>query len=179
MGQVFNTGGSVLVSDPALINSFTRNPDFPYLVSFSRTGCHWLRMVMELYFEKPSLVRAFYYKKARDFSCFHTHDMELDLKRQNVIYLYRNPVETVYSQLRYYENDIEDQARISHWTGLYARHLAKWLIHDDFTKKKTIITYEEMKSEMSAVLSSVCDHFNERLDHQKLELVLKKTSKTE
>ena len=48
---------------------------------------------MELYLEKPSLVRAFYYKDASDFTCYHTHDMDLQLRRQNVIYLYHDPVE--------------------------------------------------------------------------------------
>ena len=32
---------------------------FPFLVSFPRTGSHWLRMLMELYFDKPSLTRSF------------------------------------------------------------------------------------------------------------------------
>ena len=106
-----NPDGSVSVDDPEVIKSFTDNPDFPYLVSFSRTGSHWLRMIMELYFEKPSLVRAFYFKDANDFTCYHTHDMDLELRRENVIYLYRNPVETVYSQLCYYKEDPDDRGK--------------------------------------------------------------------
>jgi hypothetical protein len=60
ISRVLNSDGSVSVDDPKTIKSFTDNPDFPYLVSFSRTGSHWLRMVMELYFEKPSLVRVLF-----------------------------------------------------------------------------------------------------------------------
>lgn len=179
VSRVMNPDGSVSVDDPEVIKSFTNDPDFPYLVSFSRTGSHWLRMIMELYFEKPSLVRAFYFKDATDFTCYHTHDMDLKLRRQNVIYLYRDPVETVYSQLGYYKESPDDPERRHHWTDLYARHLAKWLVQDDFTKKKTIITYEGMKSNMDGEIEKICRHFGKDFDPVKLESVLAKVSKVE
>jgi hypothetical protein len=179
VNRVMNPDGSVSVDDPEVIKSFTDNPDFPYLVSFSRTGSHWLRMIMELYFEKPSLVRAFYFKDATDFTCYHTHDMELELRRENVIYLYRNPVETVYSQLGYYKESPDDQGRRQHWTNLYARHLAKWLVHDDFTKRKTVITYEGMKSNMHGEIRKICEHFGKGFDSTKLDSVLVQVSKDE
>ena len=179
MSRVLNPDGSVSVDDPEVIRVFADNPDFPYLVSFSRTGSHWLRMIMELYFEKPSLVRAFYFKDAFDFTCYHTHDMELELRRENVLYLYRNPVETVYSQLCYYKENPDDQIKRQHWTNLYARHLSKWLVHDDFTKKKTIITYEGMKSNMHGEIEKICRHFGKEFDPAKLDSVLAKVSKDE
>ena len=49
------------ISDQKIWQKYTSNPEFPYLVSFPRTGSHWLRNVMELYFEKPSLTRVFLY----------------------------------------------------------------------------------------------------------------------
>ena len=177
--HILNPDGSVSIDDPEVIRLFTDNPDFPYLVSFSRTGSHWLRMIMELYFEKPSLVRAFYYKDATDFTCYHTHDMDLQLRRENVIYLYRNPVETVYSQLGYYKESPEDEERRWYWTDLYARHLAKWLVHEDFTKKKTVITYEGMKADMEQEFGKVCRHFGRDMNVAKLKSVLDKTSKEE
>lgn len=179
MSRILNPDGSVSIDDPEVIKAFTDNPDFPYLVSFSRTGSHWLRMIMELYLEKPSLVRAFYFKDASDFSCYHTHDMDLKLRRENVLYLFRNPVETVYSQLCYYKENPDDQERRQYWTNLYARHLAKWLVHDDFTRKKTVITYEGMKSDMAQEFAKICRHFGEELDTRKLEALLEKVSKAE
>jgi Sulfotransferase domain len=179
VSRVMNSDGSVSVDDPKVVKSFTDNPDFPYLVSFSRTGSHWLRMIMELYFEKPSLVRAFYFKDATDFTCYHRHDIELELRRQNVIYLYRNPVETVYSQLGYYKENLDDPERRHHWTDLYARHLAKWLVHDDFTTRKTVITYEGMKSNMHGEIEKLCRHFGQEYDPVKLDSVLAKVSKDE
>lgn len=177
--RILNSDKSESINDQSVIKSFTDNPDFPYLVSFSRTGSHWLRMIMELYFDKPSLVRAFYFKNAKDFTCYHTHDMNLELKRKSVIYLYRNPVETVYSQLCYYNEDPDDAERRYHWTELYARHLSKWLVHDDFTQKKTVLTYEGMRSDMSKEFAKVCHHFEQELDERKLEKVLEKISKSE
>lgn len=174
-----NPDRSVSIDNPILIRSFTDNPDFPYLVSFSRTGSHWLRMIMELYFEKPSLVRAFYYKNATDFTCYHTHDMDLQLRRENVIYLYRNPVETIYSQLSYYKQSAENEDRRRYWTDLYARHLSKWLVQDDFTQKKTIITYEGMNANMEQEFGKVCRHFLMDINSANLEEILYKISKKE
>lgn len=179
VNRILNPDGSVSVDDPEVIKSFTDNPDFPYLVSFSRTGSHWLRMIMELYFEKPSLVRVFYFKDATDFTCLHRHDMDLELRRQNVIYLYRDPVETVYSQLGYYKESLDDPDKRQRWTNLYARHLAKWLVHDEFTRKKTIITYEGMKSNMHGEIEKICKHFGKAFDPAKLDSVLARVSKDE
>jgi len=171
------SSSSTWIADEHVSEKFTNNPDFPYLVSFPRTGSHWLRMVMELYFKKPSLVRAFYFKDATDFTCFHTHDMDLDLQRKNVIYLYRNPVETVFSQLSYYKENLDDDSRRRYWSELYARHLSKWLLHDDFTKKKTVITYEGMKSDISDQIKKICEHLGEEYSRPRLELVVSQVSK--
>ncbi|MFZ2161794.1 MAG: sulfotransferase domain-containing protein [Sideroxyarcus sp.] len=177
--RILNQDGSVSVNDPKIIKAFTDNPDFPYLVSFSRTGSHWLRMIMELYFEKPSLSRIFYFNDATDFTCYHRHDMDLGLRRNNVIYLYRDPVETVYSQLCYYKEEPDNLERRQHWTNLYARHLSKWLIHDDFTKKKTVVTYEGMKADMHKEIEKVCAHIGADLDPVKLDSALAQVSREE
>lgn len=179
LNWALNSGGSILVHDQEIISMYVENPDFPYLVSFSRTGSHWLRMIMELYFGKPALVRAFYFKNPSGFTCYHTHDMDLQLHRSNVIYLYRNPVETIYSQLCYYREDLNNPERRRHWTDLYARHLSKWLLQEDFTKKKTVLTYEGMKSDIAAEFVKICEHFGEELDASKLSEALEKVSKKE
>jgi hypothetical protein len=95
--------GSLQIDEPSIIEAFIENPDSPFLVSFPRTGSHWLRLIMELYFGRPSLVRVFYYPERTDYLTLHTHDIDLDIERRNVIYLYRDPVDTVYSQLNYYK----------------------------------------------------------------------------
>jgi hypothetical protein len=135
-------------------------------------------MIMELYFEKPSLVLIFYYKDARDFTCYHRHDLELSIEGcRNVIYLYRNPVDTVYSQLSYHKEDVSNVNGIRHWAELYGKHLSKWLFEETFTIQKTVITYEGMKGDMHETFAKVCQHFGTTLDRCKLDNVLKQVSK--
>ncbi|MCF8069577.1 MAG: sulfotransferase domain-containing protein [Desulfobacterales bacterium] len=148
---------------------FTSDPTFPFLVSFPRTGSHWLRMLMELYFEKPALSRAFVFKNIIDFTCYHRHDNNLSIERENVIYLYRAPVPTVYSQLNYYNEDINDTKKIKYWTEEYVKHLEKWLIIETFTKKKTIISYEGLKNNIFVEFKKITDHFGTLLDTEKLD----------
>ena len=42
-----------------IVERHIADPEFPYLISFPRTGSHWLRMLMELYFDRPSLTLLF------------------------------------------------------------------------------------------------------------------------
>ena len=42
---------SVGITNQDLINEYINKPDFTFLISFPRTGSHWLRNIMELYFE--------------------------------------------------------------------------------------------------------------------------------
>lgn len=133
---------------------------------------------MELYFEKPSLMRFFYYKDARDFTCYHRHDVELSIEGcRSVIYLYRNPRDTVYSLVRYHRENARNITRVRYWAQLYGKHLSKWLFDETFTTRKTAITYEGMKSDMHSTFKKVCEHFDYRFDHDKLDNILPQISK--
>ncbi|MFC2172933.1 sulfotransferase domain-containing protein [Acidobacteriota bacterium] len=171
--------GSWAIEDQTIVDNFTSVPENTYLVSFPRTGSHWLRMLMELYFEQPSLVRIFYYPEKKNYLALHTHDLELSVKRLNVIYLYRHPVETVYSQLRYERDDIENREKIAYWADLYGRHLDKWLHQEDFTTKKTCLRYEGLKSEPAREFAKVCAHFGMKFDLHKLDEAAVRVSKKE
>ena len=174
----FDPDASTKVVDKTLIETFIKNPHFPYLVSFPRTGSHWLRMLMELYFEKPALIRIFYYRNSKDFTCYHTHDEDLSVKRRkNVLYLYRDPVDTVYSQIKYYNEDITDDVRVESWSKLYAKHLVKWLYDDKYSKKKTIITYEGLKADSESEFKKVADHFEINFDVKRFATVAAQVTK--
>ncbi len=164
--------GSIAINDVALLKRFTSDPDFPFLVSFPRTGSHWLRMIIELYFERPLLTRTFFNVDSSDYLLFHTHDLDLDIYRDNVIYLYRDPVDTVFSQLMYHQQNITDESRISYWADLYGRHLYKWLCSNDFSSKFTAIRYEMMRDVPHQEFKKVCEHFAMELDAEKLSMVL-------
>jgi hypothetical protein len=116
--------------------------------------------MMELYFQRPFLVRTFYYPKRIDYLALHTHDLELDIHHQNVIYLFRDPVPTIYSQLRFHQNPLDSQEHINHWSDLYGRHLDKWLHKETFTKKKTIIRYEYLRNHLEEEFTKICAHLD-------------------
>ena len=101
----------------------------------------------------------------------HHHDIELQLFRQNVIYLYRDPIPTIYSQLVYHKEDTNNLHRIKYWSTLYGLHLEKYLINDDFTEKKTILTYGGLVSRMAEEFSKLTKHLDYSLDISKLQNV--------
>ena len=158
-----------------VIDEFTNITDNPFLVSFPRTGSHWFRMLIELYFERPLLTRTFFYPEKNNYLLLHTHDLELDVKRQNVIYIYRDPVDTIYSQLKYHKEDCKD--RIIYWSNLYGRHLDKWLHQETVTQKKTVVQYEKLKEDMPAEFGKICRHFNVGLNVDRLIKIASQVSK--
>lgn len=178
LSHAIETGeASVAIDNKAIIESFKANSENTFLVSFPRTGSHWLRMLMELYFGRPSLVRVFYYSKRKDYLTLHTHDLELDVERTNVIYLYRDPVDTIYSQLWYHKEDIYQPKRIAYWGDLYGRHLDKWLHQETFTDLKTVVRYERLKVDMLREFSKICTHFKIVLDEKRLKITAAMVSK--
>lgn len=150
--------GSFGIYDSDIIEAFRSDPENLFLVSFPRTGSHWLRMLVELYVERPLLTRTFFYPSQDDYLLLHTHDKDLEVERPNVIYLYRTPVDTVYSQMVYEGDSFDDRDRIAHWADLYGRHLDKWLYDESFTTRKTILRYQQLKEDLTSVFRSLCDH---------------------
>src|SRR6266498_2466954 len=171
--------GSVEICDPEIIKKFISNSENTFLVSFPRTGSHWLRALMELYFERPSLVRAFYFPENKDYLTYHTHDLKLDIEHSTVLYLYRNPVDTIYSQLNYHKEALDDTTRIIYWSDLYGHHLNKWLHDENFTNKKTVLRYEGLKLNMPTEFAKITHHFGVELDVQKLAQVSARSTKEE
>jgi len=169
---------STLVDEKA-VEGFLEEPSNLALVSYPRTGSHWLRMLMELYFERPVLRRAFYYPDRTDYLAYHTHDVDLDFQRENVIYLYRDPVDTVYSQLRYHEDPPDSRKRIAHWADQYGGHLNKWLFQERFTTHKTVLTYEGMKRDLRAEFAKVLAHMGLALDAARLNAAAERVSRDE
>jgi len=168
-------------NDP-IVTELVSNDDFPFLISFPRTGSHWLRAIMELYFKRPSLRRVFYFKKIKSFTCYHTHDLTesyqiSEVKRNRVIYLYRNAPDTVYSQLRYLNKDVMEIENIQIWTKLYAKHLNKWLLEEKYSRDKIFIAYEKMQCEIESEFAKICEYFGEKLNQERLKIVLGSISK--
>ncbi|SRR5690554_1559015 len=175
----FEKNGSVAITSPEVLEAFTSNPESTFLVSFPRTGSHWLRLLMELYFERPSLVRVFYYPERTDYLTYHTHDLSLDVQHPRVIYLYREPVATIYSQMQYHGEDLADRERIAYWADLYGRHLDKWLVQETFTTQKTVLTYEGMQRDLAGEFRRLAAHFGETFDAGRLAAASARVTKEE
>jgi hypothetical protein len=179
------TAESVQITDLTVIRAALADPEFPLLVSFPRTGSHWLRMLMELYFERPSLVRVFYYADRTDWLTLHTHAQPGDLmdrlgetcERRDVIYLYRDPVHTVYSQLRFYDEPVDDEGRIRHWADAYGRHVERWLGAECVAKRKAVVTYEGMRRDLPREFAKVAAFFGGVLEAAKLEAAAARVTK--
>jgi len=167
--DTIDKNGSFGITNHDVLKKFTNNPNSTFLVSFPRTGSHWLRMIMELYFERPSLTRAFYYPKCSDYLTLHTHDMDLNVYRKSVIYIYRDPIDTIYSQLNYYKEDIDNRDKIESWSDIYGRHLDKWLHKENFTVRKTVIRYDRLKENMANEFAKICAHFCFEFDTDRLK----------
>lgn len=162
-----------------LVERYLADPEFPYLVSFPRTGSHWLRMLMELYFDRPSLTLLFFrtLKEADSFTCFHTHDLDLSARARNVLYLYRNPVDTIFSQMSYHDQSPDSAELVEGWAELYARHVAKWALDRPTEGRRTVVTYEGMRKNLTEEFAKVCEFFGQRLDVARLERAAAEVSK--
>jgi len=159
------------------IRQFVSNPKNVFLISFPRTGSHWLRMIMELYFDRPTLTRIFYKHNNRDYLLMHDHDIQFQIQRENVIYLYREPVNTVFSQLNYYREDENNPERIKYWAEEYGKHLSKWLSEEKFTSNKIAIRYEELRGNAVGVLEKLARYYNVPFDEARAQEAVSQVSR--
>ena len=148
----------------------------PLFVSFPRTGSHWINCVMELYFDRPRLreVRTTLFDKNRtDWMWFHDHDLDLTIRHPHVLYLYRDPVGTIFSNLNYNatrpdlpffgKNPLEAEEKII--SGLcddYREHLRKWILSEGGAH--TWIYYNRLRSSWESEFQKVCRFFEKPFD---------------
>ncbi|WP_259107508.1 hypothetical protein [Salinibacter ruber] len=90
--------------------------------------------------------------------------MDLEVERQQVIYLYKEPVATIYSQIQYHEENLDDVNRMAHWSECYGRHLEKWLWEESMTEQKTLVRHDRLKADREREFAKVCDHFSVRFN---------------
>lgn len=159
-----------------VVKGALKNKDLPFLVSFPRTGSHWLRMILEAYADRPLLTRTFYAHRNTNYLLYHTHDVELTVEAKRVIYLYRNPVDVVYSQLQYY-NQLEQSYNVLRWSYIYGCHLYKWMFLENFTDEKVIVRYERMKESPFEELYDVLNFLNLSYDEDKVREALDDSTK--
>lgn len=138
-----------------------------------------VRLVAELYFGRPLLPRTFYHPCREDYLLLHTHDKELDLEHPTVVYLYREPVDTVFSELRYRDGAPDDVGMVDEVAAEYGRHLRKWLLGESFTRSKTALSYEFVVRRPVKAIERLCDHFDRRLDPERAERAWSRVTRAE
>ncbi len=150
-------------------------PAAPYLVSFPRTGSHWLRIFLEAYFDRPLLTRSFLPHAGEDFLLIHTHDLsgEVDDAR-GVLYLHRAAVDTVYSELTY---RVGEGAPEAPWSAVeavalaYREHLERWLLGPAPRRGFMAVTYESLGERAGEALPRVVEFFGGRADPARIEAI--------
>lgn len=177
-------------------NGIKENLDFPRLVSYPRTGSHWLRILLEAYLGEPSYVQSFFDPNPKSFWGFHIHDRRtgnyepsegVTRGLKKVIYLHRDPVDTIYSQLRY------DHTISSNWNGErndwldnqvqvliseYKKHIVRWTRENSDIESIISLAYEELKSNPVESLSAVIRFLDKPVDERKILEVYEKCSKS-
>jgi hypothetical protein len=157
---------------------YLANPENPVLISLGRTGNHWLRFMIEVVTGRPTLRHTMLHDDSDDFLLIQDHDWNLDLVRENVIYLYRRSVvDAVYSYVSNPNGTTRDVRQILPRAGYYARHMARWILDERFTKRKTIITYEDMQRDSLSVIVKVTDHLDVKVNLALAALVAKVSTK--
>jgi hypothetical protein len=157
-----------------------RDPNVPWLISYPRTGSHWLRMMLELYTGRPLLRRTFFHPDAGPPLLIHEHDRTAEDKYcpTDVLFLYRNPVDTVFSLANYwmcFDLPNQDHGTVR-YTNDYMIHLRKWLVTETFTKKKTIVRYEELAPPGNGVAKAL-GHFGIEADDGRIAQVAAQITK--
>lgn len=175
---------SFLITNSQIIERFKRNQNNVFLVSFPRAGSHWTRMLMEAYFARPALRRTFYYEdfgdlnnyRAEDFLFYHTHDAPLSERHQNVIYIYRNPVDIIYSKAQY-DRIALNKSTISTLLSQYVPHVKWWLDTETHTQKKTAIYYDSLKNNFLKEFGKICIHYGQNINDIKAEKSFERVTK--
>ncbi|MGD1083224.1 MAG: sulfotransferase domain-containing protein [Verrucomicrobiota bacterium] len=136
---------------------------------------------MELYFDRPRLreVRTTLFDKSRtDWMWFHDHDLDLKIQHRLVLYLYRDPVSTFFSNLTYYAKLPDsplfnksplaaDEKTLLKFCDDYREHLQKWLLSEN--KAHTAIRYDKLKSDTVNEFQKICRFFGRPFDKARME----------
>ncbi|MEM9373687.1 MAG: sulfotransferase [Planctomycetota bacterium] len=156
--------------------AFEAVPDgLPWLVSFPRTGSHRLRVMLELFFDRPMLTRHFFEHDNDDWLLIHDHDDRLRLVPNGpVIYLWRDPVPTVFSQLTYMHGPDIDRWTEPHVRAVadaYRANLARWLGRDAPQTPAVVLTYEAMSRDMADALAPAIAFLGGEHDAARIESI--------
>ena len=148
------------------------------LVSYPRTGSHWTRMILEEYLGKYCLPTSFY--GCNEHWGFHLHDRVVGAGDEGitsgfekVIYLYRNPVDVVYSLLMYEGWGFERRKEI---VEEYKTHLQRWTVDNSDIESIIYIKYEDIKTTPILSFKKIIKFLGEEFDEERLTKIYNKST---
>jgi len=149
--------------------------DLPFVVSYPRCGRHWIVACIELYFRRPCACRINNFltisERAQPKFFYHHHDETVTSKKlaDKVLYLYRHPVDAIYSFYRV-DPKRKSYADLNDWVAYrsaqYRKHLLKYL-----TTSAVLIRYDNLLNNFTVEFSKVCKFFGVEPNEERVEEV--------
>ncbi|MCK4553265.1 sulfotransferase domain-containing protein [Candidatus Pacearchaeota archaeon] len=177
---------------------------YPLFISYPRSGSHWVNSIMELYFNRPRLRKgspSFLDKNRRDWMWIHDHDLNLEVlkkirniknyKFRKVLFLYRNPLDVIYSLIIFKMNDLGiygekySTEKKAFSDEIVKKNILDWIIyHKEYLSnhgdlKFTTIKYENFLNKDTRVKESkkICEHFSYPFNEKKINFFFEKFGK--
>jgi hypothetical protein len=146
---------------------------------------------MEAYLKQPCLPRSFFFPLKKPWS-IHVHDRAVGktIKSEGpignldtVIYLYRSPIDVIFSQLKYdskipvgwtpKERSPELEADVKKLMGEYSTHLKRWRFENTDISNILEITYENLKDDVIGTVTKVLEFINQDVNTERLREICK------
>ena len=159
-------------------NCYKLNPNNPYLISYPRCGSHYLRLFLEEYVRKPTLPSHILHHTNKEYFLYHDHGANPRFIYNNYIYLYRDPVDAIYSYLIYNNTNTKDKKTINRFAIHFAWSLSKYCIDDNSSQNKALIVkYENLLNKPTKTFSKVLNHLKVDVDYSKINNLVEKIDK--
>lgn len=160
--------------------------DIPYLVGFPRSGNHYVSVCLEKYTDNQSPISNYRGLAGRSLTVYRihagefrgTHDLNMDARFRNVIFLYRNPVDTLYSYCRYM-NILPDEEHIGQEADFWVNHTMKWMFTETYSRRKVILCYERLLADFCCEFGRLLDFFGIGKDEERMRQIRQSTTKEE
>lgn len=147
----------------------------PLFVSIPRSGCNWLQAVMELYFNRhragkgvtnPSWLET----KFENPMWMHTHDNFNNATQGKIetdnpaIFLWREPVDTIYSFMKLQKLPMESKSTIYALCVRIAALYKKWAIKNE---NVLVIKYDDVVANPSKEMKKISEWYGVKFDENK------------
>src|SRR5574343_947240 len=154
-----------------LTGQYTQDREFPRFIGYSRTGTHWFKILIESCIGKGCLPVT--YLGATDWWGAFGHDIGLKANGLgNVIYIYRDPIDTVYSQLKFYRKET-DSVSVNYYLDQYSVNLVRWIHFAQDTRRIHYVSYDHMKQHTAKVVKNALNFLGYKIPFNDIAAICK------